>query len=477
MEFLSKYDIRYDKAILNWDEALPLGNGKLGCLIYGDGPLHLSLDRVDLWDDRPAPATQEEGFNFAELVRLAKSEKEEDWREYSRRFDSVYTDTPYPTKLTAGRIELDFGDKTDAVSSFVSLINATASVYVNGEKNIKLESFMSATRFIGVMRVFGDYKLSLRIPKYISGEGNAKESEKSLQSSMSLEYPCAVIEAKDGFTYYRQNTATDFAYGIVVYEKDFKEYKELYFTVATSNDAHDFITYAKEELLSASKIGYDALMAEHTAWWREYWAKSSISVSDDLLEKTYYRSWYLFASCSRKAYYPMPLQGVWTADNDKLPPWKGDYHHDTNTQLSYQSYLKANRLDEGVCFVDYLWALRPAYERFAKDFYGVEGLLIPGVSTIDGKAMGGWAQYALSPTLSIWTAQSFDEYYLYTGDKKFLEEKAYPFFSAIGKAIFGLLEEKNGKLYLPLSSSPEIFDAEKYAYLQPNSNFDLALLR
>ena len=51
----------------------------------------------------------------------------------------------------------------------------------------------------------------------------------------------------------------------------------------------------------------------------------------------------------------MPLQGVWTADNDCLPPWKGDYHHDTNTQLSYQSYLKANRLDEGRVFVDYLW--------------------------------------------------------------------------------------------------------------------------
>ena len=47
----------------------------------------------------------------------------------------------------------------------------------------------------------------------------------------------------------------------------------------------------------------------------------------------------------------MPLQGVWTADNDSLPPWKGDYHHDTNTQLSYQAYLKANHLEEGKVFV------------------------------------------------------------------------------------------------------------------------------
>ena len=46
----------------------------------------------------------------------------------------------------------------------------------------------------------------------------------------------------------------------------------------------------------------------------------------------------------------MPLQGVWTADDGKIPPWRGDYHHDTNTQLSYQAYLKADRLAEGRSF-------------------------------------------------------------------------------------------------------------------------------
>lgn len=172
----------------------------------------------------------------------------------------------------------------------------------------------------------------------------------------------------------------------------------------------------------------------------------------------------------------MPLQGVWTADNDCLPPWKGDYHHDTNTELSYQSYLKANRLEEGEVFVDYLWKLKPAYEKFAKKFFGVNGLLIPSCSTLDGKAMGGWAQYSLSPTMTIWAAQSFDEYYLYTGDEKFLKERAYPFFKETGSAIGALLTEKNGKLYLPLSSSPEIFDNTRKSYLRENSNFDLALL-
>ena len=102
--------------------------------------------------------------------------------------------------------------------------------------------------------------------------------------------------------------------------------------------------------------------------------------------------------------------------------------------------------------MEYLWKLKPAYEKFAKDFFGVEGILLPSCSTLDGKPMGGWAQYSLSPTMTIWAAQSFDEYYLYTGDEEFLKNRAYPFLRGVGKAIRALLEEKDGKLYLPLSS-------------------------
>lgn len=478
MKALNKYDIKYDKAITKWDEALPLGNGRLGCLIYGDGVMRLSLDRVDLWDERPAPATQEKEFNFAELLRLVKDGSDTAWQEYTRLFDSVYDDTPYPTKLTAGRIELDFGVKTQDIVSSVSLVNAVANVSFFAKNDVSIESFVSATHYLGLARIYGDYTLNLRIPNYISGGNDTVDIQDCAeQNGRCLNYPKAKIVREGNFIYYNQKTATDFSYGIVVYEKNCNGYKELYFTIATNNDSDNFIDSAKETLKNAANIGYDALKEKHVEWWNNYWNRSSISVGDELLEKTYYRSWYLFASCSRKGGYPMPLQGVWTADNDMLPPWKGDYHHDTNTQLSYQSYLKANRLDEGVCFVDYLWSLKDEYKRFAKNFYGVDGLLIPGVSTLHGKPMGGWAQYSLSPTMTIWSAQSFDEYYLYTGDEVFLREKAYPFFVEIEKAIFSLLEEKNGKLYLPLSSSPEIFDATRKAYLQPNSNFDLALLR
>ncbi len=472
---LKKYAISYENAIERWDEALPIGNGKLGCLIYGDGPLRLSLDRVDLWDKHLNPDTEKKEFCYDNLIKLVKSGKEEDWQEATRLFDDVYSATPNPTKITAGRIELDFGVKTKDIQSQVDLKTALASVTAGDD--FRAEIFASATRFVGVARVYGSYTHSLRIPAYISGDDGAnKEWIGSNNCPKSLGYPRAKQVSDGEFTYYKQTTFSDFAYGIVLLKKDCGTYSELYFTIATNEDDADFIEYAKKQLCDAEEIGYEALKKEHIRWWKNYWKKSEISVGDGLLEKVYYRSYYLFASCSRKGFYPMPLQGVWTADNDCLPPWKGDYHHDTNTQLSYQSFLKANRLDEGRVFVDYLWKLKDEFRAFTKKFYGVDGLLIPGVSTIDGKPMGGWPQYALSPTMSIWTAQSFDEYWLYTGDTNFLKTRAYPFLKEVGDAIYGLLEEKDGKLYLPLSTSPEIFDNERESYLEPNSNFDLALL-
>lgn len=466
MRKLQAYNIVYNQPVLNWDEGLPLGNGKLGCLIYGDGPIRFTLDRVDLWDSRPHPATLEKGFSYQNLLRLVKSGKEEDWAEYERLFDKICSDYSYPTKITAGRIELDFGEKLQNLRSSVDLQTATAMLQ-DPDGSLQIEAFASAIRYVGVAKVKGKYSLRLHIPEYISDTDETK----------GLGYPQAQIVQDGKWTYYAQKTFTDFRYGILVYQKPFADHDELYFTIMVGERVSSMLEAAKKELLDAAALGYVRLKDEHTEWWKGYWEKSSVSLPDALLEKTYYRSWYLFASCSRKGFYPMPLQGVWTADNGKIPPWKGDYHHDTNTQLSYQSFLKANRLDEGRVFVDYLWSMRDVFRRFAKDFFGVEGLLLPSCSTLDGKPIGGWAHYAFSPTMTIWAAQSFDEYYLYTGDVAFLREYAYPYFKEIGQAIYGLLEERDGKLYLPLSSSPEIFDATREAYLQPNSNFDLALVR
>lgn len=174
----------------------------------------------------------------------------------------------------------------------------------------------------------------------------------------------------------------------------------------------------------------------------------------------------------------MPLQGVWTADEGGLPPWKGDYHNDLNTQMMYLAAPEAGLFDQDESFLEFNWKLLPAYRRFARSFYNVPGAVVPGVEALDGQQLGGWAQYSFSPTMGAWVAQSFYLHWRYTMDPAFLRTRAYPFTEQIGTALLALLKPgADGKLKLPLSSSPEYFDNSMKAWLPPNSNFDLSLLR
>ena len=454
----------------NWDEGLPLGNGNTGSLVYGSNPLKITVDRTDLWDLRPNEVTLEKGFNFKNLVKLSMSGKDEDWKERERLFEDIFMGKPYPSKITAGHIELWFDKSIKNIYYSLDLNEAIVRIYA--DNRYIAEVFVFDEPNAGVIKLHEKAEINLHVPAYLSGKPEGGSGIGDNADKMSLGYPEARFFENDGFKWYEQNTRTDYSFGVVTY----KTGDEIYYALVTTDDDKNYINYAKNLLLKAFGKGYGKLLDEHKKTWRKYLAKSSVKTGDKLIDETYKKSWYLFKCCSKKGGYPMPLQGVWTADNDCLPPWKGDYHHDTNTELSYQSYLKANRVEEGEAFIEYLWKLKPTYERFAKEFFGVDGLLIPSCSTLDGKAMGGWAQYSLSPTMTIWAAQSFDEYYLYAGGEDFLKERAYPFFKEVGQAIIGLFQEKNGKYYLPVSTSPEIFDNTRRSYLEPNSNFDLALI-
>ena len=111
---------------------------------------------------------------------------------------------------------------------------------------------------------------------------------------------------------------------------------------------------------------------------------------------------YKFGAATREDSYPISLQAVWTADNGMLPPWKGDYHHDLNTQLSYWPAYTGNHLQEGMGYLNTLWKQRDVYKKYTREYFGTDGMNVPGVCTLTGEPMGGWVQYSMSPTVSAW---------------------------------------------------------------------------
>lgn len=492
-----KYQLKFGKSITKWDEAIPLGNGRIGSLIWGEpSALRFSLDRTDIWDRSVPMYTEREDFTYANLVKLAKEGKTEAIREL---FDAPYQ-CPTPTKLPSGKLIFCFPEG-EHVCSELDLETAEAKFAIISEKETCIvETLCHAVSKTGMIRVSASadsFRVKLENPEFGRRGGEEQlvydpaHREISQGSLKKLHYPEAVKGTRSiseneecgdvrkfKFFWFTQEVDAAFSYGIVVGKSTDTDTTEIFYRIVTSEDGEDWLQDAISALQSELSEGYEKCRLTHRKWWSEYWGKSRIKVPDPMFEKQWYLTNYLFASCSRKGEYPMPLQGVWTADDGMLPPWKGDYHNDLNTQLSYAHFYKANHLEEGESFLDFLWDKREAAQQFAEKFYQTKGICLPGVMTIDGKPLGGWPMYSLSPTHQIWLCQSFDLYYRYTWDRTFLRERAWVYFQETEQCIRGLLQKNEGGRYvLPVSSSPEIHDDEAEAWLTPNSHYDLALLR
>lgn len=187
---------------------------------------------------------------------------------------------------------------------------------------------------------------------------------------------------------------------------------------------------------------------------------------------------YLFGSASRKGAPPISLQAVWTADNGKLPPWAGDFHNDLNTQLSYWPGYTSNHLNESSVFTDWLWKIKSVAEKYTRHIFKDTGLNVPGVAILTGAPRGLWAQYTFSPTVSCWLSQYFYWQWIYSGDKNFLRNRAYPWIKATVEHIESIaIKDKDDQWQLPISSSPEFFDGRLKAWFLQTSNFDLSLIR
>jgi alpha-L-fucosidase 2 len=451
--------------VKTWDEALPLGDGAMGVLLWGEtNLLRLSLDRGDLWDERPSPTflRVRDQFNWASLQRLVASNRID---EFNAICDANYNYNGSPTKLPAGRIEITL-DPSQKVESF-ELNLATAEGVVHGKAAELARAFVNAADVeqpVALIRIHGPPLKEVRL--------------KTPASVKKLGYPAPLTGEAEGLRWFEQPAADGFSYAICAAWKRDGDSTLLAMTVATSAEGKSSRAVAQRRVEEALKEGYEKLFSHHADWWAKFWEHSSVNVPEPDILRHYYLVRYFYGAASPRVAPPMPLQGVWSADAGSLPPWKGDYHNDLNTQMTYLAYRTSGDFDEGLCFLDFLWDRLPVFRKFAKDFYHAPGAAVPGVMSLAGQPLGGWGQYSLSPTMGAWNAHLFYLHWRHTGDKKFLLERAYPFCREIGNCLRALLKpDTNGVLVLPLSSSPEIFDNSRRAFLKPNSNYDLASMK
>lgn len=464
----STNDLCFDNLAERWDEGMPMGNGEVGALLWmKDGKLRLAIDRIDLWDLRPVPVFQGEPFTFKwvyEHVINKDYEAVQKWYDLSK--------CAGPTKIPGAALEFDISQFGKPVKNHLFLKQAVTNVEWNS--GVQMQFFVHAEEPVGwfvINNVQSECLFNIVPPAYEKDSNNISDNKGSIDLA-SLGYKSGKIIRGENNLVYEQKGYGNFSYKVAVKWEQKNGLLIGVWSITSSESSLDACKLVDRALNEGIKKYYTS----HLDWWQNFYAKSNIYVPDSLLMKQYYNEIYKMGCIARSYSYPISLQAVWTDDNGKLPPWKGDYHHDLNTQLSYWPFYVSNHLDEAMGYLKTLWKQKDTNKRYTRQYFGVNGLNVPGVCTLKGEPMGGWVQYALGPTVSSWLAHHFYLQWKYSGDRDFLKNYAYPYIKDVAIYLEEFTILKNGVRALPLSSSPEYNDNRLDAWFLEMSNFDRALL-
>ncbi len=456
----------------DWTDGLPVANGQLGAMVWlMDGEVTISLDRVDLWDVRPIPEFAEPGFTYANLVALRDAGNT---TEIARLFEKPFH-KPGAGKLPAGRIRTGIkaaevrGSALDLAraAAMVTLIDGTiltVRVMAGDDLGVIEASGPGAARVLDAARVdpppYGQPPVT-----------PAKPSPLDYGGAADLGYARTDLASpgRTGYAAARQGAA----FAVLAARAGSGP---LVWTIEPGRSA------AEAGAAAAARLGradISAARRRHEDWWRSYWQRVALDAGDAGLNGRWRRTSYHQGAAMRAGKPPVPLQSPWTWDNGRLPAWKGDYHHDLNTQMTYWPVYTGNRPDQSANFVDWLWATREEARRYTRAFFGVEGLNYPGTADLLNRPLGGWAAYSYSPTVSAWLLQHFDLHWRLFGDAAYLRDRAYPFAREVTTFLTAMLRERPGRtgVFLPMSISPEINDNKLASFFAEWTNFDLALVR
>ena len=159
---------------------------------------------------------------------------------------------------------------------------------------------------------------------------------------------------------------------------------------------------------------------------------------------------YLMISCSRPGGLPANLQGLWNDSN--TPPWRCDYHSNINVQMNYWPVETTNLAECHRPFIDYVSSLREVRKIRTRSHYGeVRGWTVQTENGIFGGSDFKW-----NPPGSAWYSQHLWEHFAFGGDEKYLREVAFPVLKEVCE-FWGdhLTERPDGTLVSPDGWSPE----------------------
>ena len=507
----------YQQPAVKWTEALPIGNGRLGAMIFGGVEReHLQLNESTLWAGAPYDPNNTNALAaLPEARRLIFTGKyEEAHKLIGEKMMAVpLREMPYQT---LGDLYLDFGTNT-AVENYrrdLDLDTAVATVsYAANGVHFKREIFSSAVDQAIVMRLTADkpgqisFTANLATPQKaafsvehtntlvmsgVASEASGIAGVTKFQSRVRVLATCGSLNVGPASRLPGERASASMAESAptllaragetpALLSVAHADSVTLFITAATSyKNYHDVSgdpeAIVKKQIAAVIKKEFAALRAAHIADYQKFFHRVQLTLdtdeplnlpteeriknfangNDPQLATLYFQfARYLLISCSRPGGQPATLQGLW---NDSLtPPWDSKYTININTEMNYWPAMTANLGELTAPLTQMVLEMSETGKRTAKIHYGARGWVAHHNTDIwRATAPVDGPAYGMWPSGGAWLCNQLFDNYRFTGDKKELK-KIYPAMKGAAQFFLDTLVEEPSHQWLVTcpSLSPE----------------------
>lgn len=504
-----------------WEEALPLGNGRIGAMVFGN-PLDelYQLNEETLWSGEPVDGNNPKAQSILPLIRKAINEGDYKkaellWKNnaqgpYSARYlpladlrlkmlsegnvTNFYRDLNISNAVTPVTFEVSGVKYTR--TSFISYPDQVMVVRIEADKEqaVSLDLMLNSQLRYETTASGNSLILKGKAPKYVAhrnyeeqqviyaenedGEGLSFEVKLQAinQGGKSLAMDSVIrIEKADALTLIL-STATSFNG----------------FDKSPGKGGKDPAPIVQEYLDKAIQKPYEELLNAHIKDYQNLFSRVKLDLgsspekeklptnerlvqyekdsTDNGLVTLYYQfGRYLSISSSRQGGIPANLQGIW--NRHIQPPWGSNYTTNINTEMNYWLAETTNLQECHYPLLDFIGSLASNGKKTAEINYGLKGWTAHHNSDVWAMthSAGGYdkdktylPEVTCWPMSGAWFSQHLWEHYAFGGDKEFLKEKAYPVMKSAAEFMLGWLHPDNETEYLITSPSTSPENRFKY---------------
>lgn len=486
----------YRQPASQWVEALPVGNGRLGAMVYGGVNREwLQLNEDTIWSGRPIERDRENVPAALATARELLFQKKyvEAQTLVAEKIMATRIEKGLHCYQTMGDLELTFPQR-GSVADYrreLDLENAVTRVqYRAGNATFTRTAFSSAPDQALVMRLECDQPGMIEFGATLSRPAAATVSVENRTVILrgqargaNNKFMEKTPSAYDGVRFEARCRVVTEGGSVVVKNGSIQvegaDSATLYLTAATDYRGDEsFGKTAERQLAAVEKKSYSAIRDAHIADYRTLFDRVSLDFggadaakrptderllaviggSDDpqMVAQYFQYGRYLLISSSRPGCMPANLQGIWA--DGLITPWNSDFHININFQMNYWPTEVANLPELHEPFFDLLERLRVRGKIVARDVLGCRGWTAG--HTTDAwhfASLIGKPQYGMWPMGAAWCCQHLWEHYAYSGNHDFLKNRAYPLMKGAAEFCIDWLVEdpETGLLVSGPSTSPE----------------------